>query len=137
MAGLSANVTLGPGVVPIPGQINVPAGPDEVSFSDAFAEAQATRLDAVDASDLATRQPEAAAVNRTAQFGAEPTLPEAIARRAAPPTWPSSARPASPSTRDDLAGPRATTVSVQVGGASSSGRTATRSGSTLPPSGRR
>jgi hypothetical protein len=43
MAGLNANVTLGPGVTPIPGQINVPAGPDELSFSDAFAEAQSTR----------------------------------------------------------------------------------------------
>jgi len=40
MAGLSANVTLGPGVVPIPGQINVPPGADGMSFSDAFAEAR-------------------------------------------------------------------------------------------------
>lgn len=43
MAGLNANVTLGSGVVPIPSQINVPPAADEMSFGDAFAEAQASR----------------------------------------------------------------------------------------------
>ena len=43
MAGLNANVTLGSGVASIPSQINVPPAPDEMSFGDAFAEAQASR----------------------------------------------------------------------------------------------
>ena len=43
MAGLNANVTLGSGVAPIPSQINVPPASDEMSFGDAFAEAQASR----------------------------------------------------------------------------------------------
>jgi len=46
MAGLNSNVTLGHGVVPVPGQINIPAGADEPTFSEAFAQAQTTRLNA-------------------------------------------------------------------------------------------
>jgi len=46
MGSLNANVTLGSGVVPVPGQINVPPGADEPAFDDAFAEAQAVRLNA-------------------------------------------------------------------------------------------
>ena len=38
--GLSSNVTLSPGVTPVPSQVNLPPGPDELTFSDAFAQAQ-------------------------------------------------------------------------------------------------
>ena len=43
MSGLSANVSLGQPVVPVPGAVGGAPGPDEQSFRDAFQEAQATR----------------------------------------------------------------------------------------------
>ena len=44
MAGLNANVTLHPGVAVITGSVSgAPLGPDEMTFSDAFAEARSVR----------------------------------------------------------------------------------------------
>ena len=48
MGGLSSNVTMGPGVATVPSQINVPPGPDEPTFGEAFAEAQTKRLGTMD-----------------------------------------------------------------------------------------
>jgi len=55
MGGLSSNVTMGPGVAPVPSQINVPPGPDEPTFGEAFAEAQTKRLGTMDQQDSTAR----------------------------------------------------------------------------------
>ena len=131
MAGLNANVTLGPGVVPIRGQISMPAGSDEVSFGDAFAEAQAARLDAVDARDAAVRQVESAPADRPARLAAEPLLPEADARPAAAPIWPPTSRSAAPAREDARAVATTREISGAPGAAATSGKPGVRAGSKL------
>jgi hypothetical protein len=74
MAGLNSNVTLGPGVVPIAGQLNVPASGDEISFGDAFAEAQATGLDSQNAIDSPASQARSAAADLAGSPGSAPVI---------------------------------------------------------------
>ena len=105
MAGLSANVTLGPGVVPIPGQVNIPAGPDEPTFSDAFAEAQSARLDnqtSRDSQALNISSPSDGAVRFSA---ASRSIDRSGAPSTGSPIWQPLSRAAG-SSRADLSGAR-------------------------------
>jgi trimeric autotransporter adhesin len=95
MAGLNANVTLGSGVVPIPGQVSLPPGPDELTFGDAFAEAQAARPEDVDARAAARNVAPSPRSNRIA--------PD-LAIRAADSRHDATSRPAMPPIRGSAAG---------------------------------
>jgi len=128
MAGLSANVTLGPGVVPIPGQINVPAGPDEMSFGDAFAEAQATRLDAMDARDAASRQVSSTVASGPVPYAPEPPSRSATVEPPASPIWPRSGV-SGPSRADWSDKERPAEASGSAGIAASGAASAIRDGS--------
>ena len=99
MAGLSSNVTLGPGVGPIPGQINVPAGADDLTFGDAFAEARAARVDALDARDPVTRPVQPASPAAAGRSGATSAKPDSGVDASMPASiW----RPISSSSRPSL-----------------------------------
>ncbi len=128
MAGLNANVTLGSGVVPVPGQVNIPPGADEISFGDAFAEAQTARRDAADAFAAGAQGVPSAQPDRSARSGVRSVLPAAESCRPTHPIWASTSSTGHATKSEGAAG-KAANPPVATAAGSVAGQPGVRSGS--------